>query len=116
MSDSKSPAVALWEFASIVEGVNAADAIAKGAPIDLIFPKEGLDWDLEAFAIHAGTKKLDAAKKLADWASSKDAMKLYGKNFAYQTHYGGTPLSGRYGFDDSVAEEDQPYLILIACS
>jgi iron(III) transport system substrate-binding protein len=55
---------------------------AKGAPIDLIFPKEGLGWDLEAFAIHKGTKKLDAAKKLADWASSKDAMLLYGKNFA----------------------------------
>ena len=55
---------------------------AKGAPIDLVFPKEGLGWDLEAFAIHKGTKKLDAAKKLADWASSKDAMKLYGKNFA----------------------------------
>src|SRR6187402_897496 len=55
---------------------------AKGAPIDLIFPKEGLGWDLEAFAIHKGTKKLDAAKKLADWASSKDAMMLYGKNFA----------------------------------
>ena len=55
---------------------------AKGAPIDLVFPKEGLGWDLEAFAIHAGTKKLAAAKKLADWASSKDAMLLYGKNFA----------------------------------
>jgi len=47
-----------------------------------VFPKEGLGWDLEAFAIHKGTKKLDAAKKLADWASSKDAMMLYGKNFA----------------------------------
>jgi iron(III) transport system substrate-binding protein len=55
---------------------------AKGAPIDLVFPKEGLGWDLEAFAIHQGTKKLDAAKKLADWATSKDAMLLYGKNFA----------------------------------
>jgi iron(III) transport system substrate-binding protein len=55
---------------------------AKGAPIDLVFPKEGLGWDLEAFAIHKGTKNLAAAKKLADWASSKDAMKLYGKNFA----------------------------------
>lgn len=55
---------------------------AKGAPIDLVFPKEGLGWDLEAFAIHKGTKKLEAAKKLADWASSKDAMLLYGKNFA----------------------------------
>jgi len=47
-----------------------------------VFPKEGLGWDLEAFAIHKGTKNLAAAKKLADWASSKDAMKLYGKNFA----------------------------------
>jgi iron(III) transport system substrate-binding protein len=55
---------------------------AKGAPIDLVFPKEGLGWDLEAFGIHQGTKKLDAAKKLADWASGKDAMMLYGKNFA----------------------------------
>ena len=55
---------------------------AKGAPIDLVFPKEGLGWDLEAFAIHKGTKKLGAAQKLADWASSKDAMLLYGKNFA----------------------------------
>ena len=55
---------------------------AKGAPIDLVFPKEGLGWDLEAFGIHKGTKKLDAAKKLADWAASKDAMALYGKNFA----------------------------------
>jgi iron(III) transport system substrate-binding protein len=55
---------------------------AKGAPIDLVFPKEGLGWDLEAFGIHKGTKKLEAAKKLADWASSKNAMILYGKNFA----------------------------------
>jgi len=55
---------------------------AKGAPIDLVFPKEGLGWDLEAFGIMKGTKKLEAAQKLADWASSKDAMQLYGKNFA----------------------------------
>ncbi len=37
MSDQRSPAIALWEFSSIVEGVNAADAIAKGAPIALLF-------------------------------------------------------------------------------
>jgi iron(III) transport system substrate-binding protein len=64
---------------------------AKGAPIDLVFPKEGLGWDLEAFAIHKGTKKLDAAKKLADWASSKDAMMLYGKNFAITAQPGIAP-------------------------
>lgn len=55
---------------------------AKGAPIELVFPKEGLGWDLEGFAICKASKKLEAAKQLADWASSKDAMVLYGKNFA----------------------------------
>ncbi len=64
---------------------------AKGAPIDLVFPKEGLGWDLEAFAIHKGTKKLEAAQKLADWASSKDAMLLYGKNFAITAQPGVAP-------------------------
>lgn len=37
MSDQRSPAIALWEFASIAQGVNGADAIAKGAPIDLLY-------------------------------------------------------------------------------
>jgi iron(III) transport system substrate-binding protein len=64
---------------------------AKGAPIELVFPKEGLGWDLEAFAIHKGTKKLAAVKKLADWASSKDAMVLYGKNFAITAQPGVAP-------------------------
>jgi microcompartment protein CcmL/EutN len=37
LSDAKrSPAIALWEFASIVDGVQCADAIAKGAPIDAL--------------------------------------------------------------------------------
>jgi iron(III) transport system substrate-binding protein len=55
---------------------------AKGGPIDLVFPKEGLGWDMEAFGIMKTTKKLDAAKKLADWASSRPAMELYAKNYA----------------------------------
>ncbi len=67
---------------------------AKGAPIDLVFPKEGLGWDLEAFAIMKGTRNLEAAKKLADWASSKDAMQLYGKNFAITAQPGvASPLA-----------------------
>jgi iron(III) transport system substrate-binding protein len=54
----------------------------KGAPIDLIVPKEGLGWEMEATAIVKGTKNLDAAKKLADWASSRKANELYGKYYA----------------------------------
>ena len=54
----------------------------KGAPLDLIVPKEGLGWEMEATAIMKGTKNLEAAKKLADWASSLKANELYGKYYA----------------------------------
>ena len=55
---------------------------AQGKPIDLVFPKEGLGWDLEAIGIHKGTKQQAAAQKLMDWAASDAAMALYAKNFA----------------------------------
>jgi len=53
-----------------------------GAPIDVIFPREGLGWDLEATAIMKGSKNLAAARKLADWSASQSANELYEKNFA----------------------------------
>ncbi|PTD96914.1 putative 2-aminoethylphosphonate ABC transporter substrate-binding protein [Pseudothauera lacus] len=53
-----------------------------GAPIEVVYPSEGLGWDLEAAGIVSGTKKLEAARKLLDWAISDDAMQLYAKNFA----------------------------------
>lgn len=53
-----------------------------GAPIDIIFPTEGLGWDLEASGIMKGTKKLAAAKSLMDWLATTDAMALFSKNFA----------------------------------
>lgn len=55
---------------------------AQGKPIELVFPKEGLGWDLEAAAIHKGTKNMAAAQKLMDWAASDEAMALYANNFA----------------------------------
>lgn len=53
-----------------------------GAPVDIVFPKEGLGWDLEASGIIKGTKKLDAAKKLMDWLATPEAMDLFANNFA----------------------------------
>jgi iron(III) transport system substrate-binding protein len=53
-----------------------------GAPIDIVLPKEGLGWDMEATAILKTTKKPDAAKALADWAVSRKANELYANNFA----------------------------------
>ena len=55
---------------------------AQGKPIDLVFPKEGLGWDLEAIGIYKGTKNAVAAQKLLDWSISDAAMALYAKNFA----------------------------------
>jgi iron(III) transport system substrate-binding protein len=55
---------------------------ARGAPVELVFPKEGLGWDLEAIGIVKTTTKLDAAKKLLDWSVTDAAMGLYAANFA----------------------------------
>ena len=60
----------------------AAKLKDSGAPIEVIFPKEGLGWDVEATVIMKGSKNLDAAKKLADWSASQSANEQYEKNFA----------------------------------
>lgn len=60
----------------------AVKLMADGAPIKPVFPKEGLGWEIEAAAIVKGTKKLEAAQKLADFSASDEANKLYSKNFA----------------------------------
>src|SRR5438105_6972651 len=53
-----------------------------GAPIDIVFPSEGLGWDLEASGIMKASKKVDAARKLMDWLATPEAMALFTKNFA----------------------------------
>ena len=55
---------------------------ASGAPVDLVFPKEGVGWDMEAAAIMKSTKKLDAARKVMDWAATREANELYAKSYA----------------------------------
>lgn len=66
----------------------AAKLKESGAPIDLVFPKEGLGWDVEATAIMKGTRNLEAARKLADWSASRTANELYEKNFAIVAYPG----------------------------
>jgi len=62
------------------------DVKAKGAPVELVFPREGLGWDLEAAGIMKATKKMDAAKKLMDWVATREANEAYAKNFAIVAH------------------------------
>ena len=58
----------------------------KGAPLDLVAPKEGIGWEMEATAIVKGTKKLAGAKKVADWAATQKANELYWKYYAIVAH------------------------------
>jgi len=62
------------------------DVKAKGAPVELVFPKEGLGWDLEAAGIVKTTKKMDAAKRLIDWVATREANEAFAKNFAIVAH------------------------------
>ena len=54
----------------------------QGAPLDIILPKEGLGWEIEATALIKGTPHAEAAQKLADFSASPQAMELYKENFA----------------------------------
>ncbi len=54
----------------------------QGAPIDIIVPTDGVGLDLEGTAIVKGTKNLEAAQRLADFAVSRPAMEMYGKFYA----------------------------------
>jgi iron(III) transport system substrate-binding protein len=66
----------------------ANDVKKKGAPVEIVFPKEGLGYDIEGSGIMKGTKKMDAAKKLMDWVASKEANEAYSKNFAIVAYPG----------------------------
>ena len=54
----------------------------QGAPIEIIVPTDGVGFDLEGTAILRGSRNLDAAKKLADWAVSRAANEMYGRWYA----------------------------------
>ncbi len=59
-----------------------AKSKAAGAPLEIIVPKEGIGWDMEATAIVRGTDDLEAAKKLVDWSITKKANMLYNEGYA----------------------------------
>lgn len=60
----------------------AAKSKKSGAPLDIVFPTEGLGWDMEATSIVKGTDKLKAAQTLVDWTVSKKANEMYNEGYA----------------------------------
>lgn len=65
-----------------------AKSKAKGAPLEIVIPSEGVGWDMEATAIVKGTGKLDAAKKLVDFTVTKQANEMYNSGYAVVAYPG----------------------------
>lgn len=59
-----------------------AGLIAKGAPLKVVVPTEGVGWEMEAAAIVAGTDNLEDAKTLMNWSITKTANEMYNKAYA----------------------------------
>ncbi|MFJ5760290.1 putative 2-aminoethylphosphonate ABC transporter substrate-binding protein [Neobacillus sp. NPDC093182] len=53
-----------------------------GAPIEVVFPKEGSGWEMEANTLVKKPEIKEAAKTFLDWAVSREALELVNKNFA----------------------------------
>lgn len=66
--------------------MRAAREKSNGAPIEIVLPKEGAGWDMEASAIIKGTKVQALARKVMDWAASKSASELYARYYALVAH------------------------------
>lgn len=67
---------------------------AQGAPLEVVYPTEGLGWEMEATAMMANTKKPEAAQKFIDWTVSLEANQAYAKNFSMVAYQGVENTSG----------------------
>ncbi|MFT6558630.1 putative 2-aminoethylphosphonate ABC transporter substrate-binding protein [Sneathiella sp.] len=65
-----------------------AKSKAKGAPLEIVVPTEGVGWDMEATAILKGSKNMEAAKTLADWSVTKKANEMYNEGYAVVAYPG----------------------------
>ncbi|NKB76711.1 MAG: putative 2-aminoethylphosphonate ABC transporter substrate-binding protein [Gammaproteobacteria bacterium] len=59
-----------------------AKSKAKGAPLEIVIPSEGIGWDMEATAIVKGTNNLEAAQTLVDWSITDKANQMYNEGYA----------------------------------
>ncbi|MFN9773556.1 MAG: putative 2-aminoethylphosphonate ABC transporter substrate-binding protein [Burkholderiales bacterium] len=73
-------------IAGISLDTRAAKEKTNGAPLEVVLPSEGIGWDVEAFGIVRGTKHGAVARKVADWAASKQANELYARWYPITAH------------------------------
>lgn len=53
-----------------------------GSPVEVVFPKEGSGWDVEANALIKKKTIKQVSQQFLDWAITDEAMKEYNKNYA----------------------------------
>lgn len=88
-------------------GYAGISQVKKGAPVQVIFPKEGSGWDLEANALLKKEKINPAAYTFLDWAISDSAMGLYKENYPIITIEGVGEYDGYQGNPvDQLIEND----------
>ncbi|MGG3891029.1 putative 2-aminoethylphosphonate ABC transporter substrate-binding protein [Metabacillus fastidiosus] len=77
----------------------------EGAPVEIILPKEGLGWDVEANAlIKKDDKESDElAEAFLDWAITDDVMKEYYKAYGFSTM--DNTFEKAEGFPEEVGEK-----------
>jgi iron(III) transport system substrate-binding protein len=66
----------------------------QGAPIDVIWPSDGVAWTFEANGLVKGAKNPENAKRFLDWAVSKSAMASYAEWRGTGITRGDVPASG----------------------
>ncbi len=72
----------------------AAKLKKDGAPLEMVFPKEGSGYEVEANGLIKGTDNPEGAKRFLDWAVSDEAMQMYAKYFAVVAKPGFKPPEG----------------------
>jgi len=59
------------------------EAIVKGFPVEVVFPKEGVWFEAPAISILKGSRNLEAAQGLIDWLSSIKGQNVYTEKQTY---------------------------------
>ena len=68
--------------------LRAVAARTAGAPIEIVIPREGTGWEQEALAVVRDTPDPDLARRVADWAVTRDANEFYAQRYAIVAYPG----------------------------
>jgi iron(III) transport system substrate-binding protein len=62
------------------------DLKVRGAEVELVSPRDGVGWDIEASAILKPDRKPEAARRFMDWVASREANEVYARHYVIVAH------------------------------